>query len=74
MYTWLWGGASQELDGVGEVGRNGGWDGFVAVNDFVAVIGTPHSDTLLTGFVGLQQEEARLLTIFKNLHYYSTSM
>ena len=40
------------------MGRNGGWDGFVAVNDFVAVIGTPHSDTLLTGFVGLQRAEA----------------
>ena len=31
----------------------------------VAVIGTPHSVPLLTGFVGLHQEEARLINSTK---------
>ena len=41
-----------------EVGRNGGWDRVFDVIGFVAVIGTPHGDPLLTGFVGLQQAES----------------
>ena len=41
-----------------EVGCNGCWDGFVTVIAFVSVIVTPHGDPLLSGFVGLQREEA----------------
>ena len=43
-----------ELDGIGGVGHNGGW------YRFVTVIGTPHGDTWLAGFVELQRAEARL--------------
>ena len=39
------------MDGFGEVEHNRKWYGFVAV------IGTPQGDTLLSGFVGLQQAE-----------------
>ena len=46
------------MDSVGELGRNGCWDGFVAVIGFVVVIITPHSDPLITCFVRLQQAEA----------------
>ena len=47
-----------------ELGSNGGWGGFVAV------IETPHSDPLLTGFEGLQRAEARQI---KNLKYKSAT-
>ena len=55
---WIWGNVLRELDGVGEVGRNGGWDIFVAIITFTAVIKNPHDDPLR--FVGLQRVEARL--------------
>ena len=35
--------------------------GFITVIVFVVVIGTPHGDPLISGFVGLQWEEAILL-------------
>ena len=38
-----------------ELGRNEVWD------EFVVVIGTPHGDPLLAGFVKLQLAEARLI-------------
>ena len=41
--------------GVREVGRNSGWDGYVAV------IGTPHNYPMLAGFVGLQQAQSVLI-------------
>ena len=42
---WLWGDISRELNGIGKVGRNEGWDGSVSV------IGTPHGDYMIAGFV-----------------------
>ena len=39
--------------GYGEMGHNIGREGFVDVIRFVDVIGTPQSDPLLAGFVGL---------------------
>ena len=58
---WLQGNAFQELDNAGEVGCNVSWEVFVAVIWFVIVIGTPHGDPMLDGFVGLQWAEARLI-------------
>ena len=59
------------------MGCNGKWYGFVAVIVFIAVIITPHSDTLCAGFVGLQRAKARLITSKENLyvifHYYVSS-
>ena len=43
------------------MGRNGGWDGFISAIVLDAVIRTPHSDPILSGFVGLQWAEARLI-------------
>ena len=43
------------------MGQNGGWDGSVAVILFVSVIGTPHSDPKIVGFVGFQWAEAKLI-------------
>ena len=42
------------MDDVGVLGRNGIRDGFVTV------IGTPHGDPLISGFVKLQRTEGRL--------------
>ena len=41
----------QEIDGFGEVERNGNLDRVVAVIVIVAVVGTPHGVPLLSGFV-----------------------
>ena len=64
----------QELDSVGEVGCNGKWDIFFAVIMFVVVIRTPQGDLLLSGYLVLQQTEARLIKISKTpyvrIHYY----
>ena len=49
------------MDGVREVGHNGGWYGFLAIVVFVAVTGKPHGNPLLTGFVELQRADARLI-------------
>ena len=49
------------MDGISEVGRNGGWDRFISAIAFFAVIGTPHGDPLIDGFVGLERAEARLV-------------
>ena len=46
---------------VREVQRNGGWYGFVAVIGFIAVIGTPYGDPLLSGFEVFQRAEAILI-------------
>ena len=44
-----------------ELGSNAGWGGFIAV------IETPHSDPLLTGFEGLQWAEARQIKKILNI-------
>ena len=49
------------------MGPNGGWYWFVTVIMFVAVIGIPHRDPLLSVFVGLQQEEVRFIKNTKNV-------
>ena len=60
-----------------EVGNNVKWDGLIAVIVFITVIGTPHGDPLLDGFVGLKREEDRLIKNHQNLyvivHYYGVS-
>ena len=48
------------------MGRNGGLGGFVTLIAFGAVIRTTHGDSLITGFVVLQQAEARLIKIVNN--------
>ena len=50
MYQWYW-----ELEDARVVGHN------LIVDGLITVIGTPHGDTLLAGFVKLQQMEARLI-------------
>ena len=45
------------------MGRNEGWDRFIAVIFFVDVIVKLHGDPLLADFVGLQQAGARLIKI-----------
>ena len=56
------------------MGRNGNLDGFVAVITIADAVGTPHGVPLLSGFVVLQQAEARLIKITKIfyviVHYY----
>ena len=56
------------------MGHNGNWDGFVACIVFVSVIRTPHYDSILASFVGLQHAEARLIIKYKKayaiFHYY----
>ena len=51
----------QELDSVRKVGHNRKWYGSVDIINFFTVILTPHVITLLSGFMVLQQEEARLI-------------
>ena len=54
-----------EFDEFREVVRNGNLDGFIAVTVIVVVFRTPHDVPLITGFVGLQLEEAILTKTFK---------
>ena len=49
----------RELEGVGEVGRNGKW------YRFVAVIIIPNGVPLIYGFAELQRSEARLIKKYK---------
>ena len=46
---------------MGEVGRNGKLDKFVAVIVIITVVRMPHCVPLLTSFVGLQQAEGILI-------------
>ena len=68
------GNVSWELGGVGKVGLNLNWGVFVAVILLVAVIGMPHDDTMVSGFLILHRPEARFKIITKILyiivHYY----
>ena len=64
----------KELDDVRYVGRNENLDGFVDIIVIIAVVRTPHSVPMISGFVGLKREEARLIKnyAFNNVivHYY----